>query len=178
MLRVAAISWVILHHAAQPYGPTGGAWPISDPGNLEWFGLLYPLGAAFGMGLLFFLAGYFLPRAYDRKGTSLFLKERWARIGLPMVLFILVIHIPVVYLIEYSGASAGAFVRSLWDTGWRDAYLQLWFLGNLLFYSSGYVAWRALSDHRTDRSLRTWSPPSGSPFSSSWHPNRPISRST
>ena len=27
-LRVAAIVFVIVHHAAQAYGPTGGFWPV------------------------------------------------------------------------------------------------------------------------------------------------------
>ena len=30
-LRVALIVLVVAHHAAQPYGPTGGAWPIAHP---------------------------------------------------------------------------------------------------------------------------------------------------
>lgn len=29
-LRVAAIVFVIIHHAAQAYGPTGGFWPVHD----------------------------------------------------------------------------------------------------------------------------------------------------
>ena len=85
VLRVGVIVWVIGHHAAQPYGPTGGDWPIADQGNLEWLGPLYPLGASFGMGLLFLLAGYFVPRSFDRKGADRFLRERFWRIGLPMV---------------------------------------------------------------------------------------------
>ena len=76
VLRVGVIVWVIGHHAAQPYGPTGGDWPITGQGNLEWLGPLFPLGAAFGMGLLFLLAGYFVPRSYDRKGANRFLRER------------------------------------------------------------------------------------------------------
>ena len=31
-LRVAAIAFVIIHHAAQAYGPTGGFWPVLLPG--------------------------------------------------------------------------------------------------------------------------------------------------
>lgn len=70
-LRVVVIGWVVLHQAAQPYGPTGGDWPITDPGNLEWLGPLYPLGASFGLGLLFLLAGYFVPRSYDRRSPRI-----------------------------------------------------------------------------------------------------------
>src|SRR5512133_1471558 len=81
VLRVAIIVMVIAHHAAQAYGPTGGTWPITDPQNSDWFRPFYTVNAAVGMGLLFLLAGYFVPRAYDRKGLYRFLKDRWLRIG-------------------------------------------------------------------------------------------------
>ena len=155
-LRVVVIGWVILHHAAQPYGPTGGDWPIEDPGNLEWLRPLYPLGAAFGLGLLFFLAGYFVPRAYERKGAARFLKERWLRIGLPLVAFVVLVHVPVVYLIESPRPPFGEFVRSLYDSGWLNAYLHLWFLGHLVLYSVGYMLWRSLVGRRRDRPRRSW----------------------
>jgi glucan biosynthesis protein C len=156
VLRVVVISWVIAHHAAQAYGPTGGDWPITDPGNAEWLRPLYPLGAAFGLGLLFFLAGYFVPKAYDRKGAARFLKERWLRIGLPLMVFVLLVHVPVVYLIESPRPPFGQFIRSLYDSGWLNAYLHLWFLGHLVLYSAGYALWRALIDRRRERRPRTW----------------------
>ena len=159
VLRVGVIVWVIGHHAAQPYGPTGGDWPITGQGNLEWLGPLFPLGAAFGMGLHFLLAGYFVPRSYDRKGANRFLRERFVRIGLPMVVFVLFVHVPVVYLTETPRQSFGEFVGSLYDSGWLNAYLHLWFLGHLVLYSVGYVAWRHVADRRAGGPRGTWSPP-------------------
>ena len=35
VLRVAVIVLVVAFHAAQPYGPTGGEWPVTDPANSE-----------------------------------------------------------------------------------------------------------------------------------------------
>ncbi|MGB8379965.1 MAG: hypothetical protein WCG47_01735 [Dermatophilaceae bacterium] len=35
------------------------------------------------LGLLFLLAGYFVPPAYDRKGPRRFLRKRWSRLGVP-----------------------------------------------------------------------------------------------
>lgn len=160
VLRVGVIVWVIGHHAAQPYGPTGGEWPITDQGNLEWLGPLFPLGAAFGMGLLFLLAGYFVPKSYDKKGANRFLRERFLRIGLPMVIFVLLVHVPVVYLTETPRQPFGEFIGSLYESGWLNAYLHLWFLGHLVLYSVGYVAWRRVADHRSSRPRRIWSPPS------------------
>jgi hypothetical protein len=108
------------------------------------------------LGLLFFLAGYFVPRAYDRKGAARFLKERWWRVGLPLTVFVLLVHVPVVYLIESPRPPFGEFIRSLYASGWLNAYLHLWFLGHLVLYSAGYALWRSLSDRRRDRPGRTW----------------------
>jgi peptidoglycan/LPS O-acetylase OafA/YrhL len=98
-LRVAAIVFVIIHHAAQAYGPTGGFWPVHDRAQSDWFAPFYTANAAFGMGLMFLLAGYFVPPSYDRKGTRPFLRGRWRRIGIPLASLVLLVHLPVVYLV-------------------------------------------------------------------------------
>ena len=73
-LRVAVVIFVIVHHAAQAYGPTGGFWPLHDRAQNSWFVPLYTVNAALGMGLLFLLAGYFVPGSYERKGPLNFLR--------------------------------------------------------------------------------------------------------
>jgi len=60
-LRVSIVAFVIVHHAAQAYGSTGGMWPIHDPAQSDWFRPFYIVNAACGLGLLFLLAGYFVP---------------------------------------------------------------------------------------------------------------------
>jgi len=159
-LRVAVIVVVIAHHASQPYGPTGGEWPITDPSNSEWLAPFYIVNAAFGMGLLFLLAGYFVPKSYDRVGAGRFLSSRWIRIGIPLAVFVLLVNVPVAFLLESPRLSPGEFVRSLYDSGLQNAYVHLWFLGHLLLYSAAYVGWRLFTDHRTERSRRTWRVPS------------------
>src|ERR1700758_90042 len=98
-LRVAAFTFVIIHHAAQAYGPTGGFWPVHDRAQSDWFTPFYTANAAFGMGLMFLLAGYFVPPSYDRKGASRFLRERWQRVGIPLAAFVLLLHLPVAYVL-------------------------------------------------------------------------------
>jgi glucan biosynthesis protein C len=158
VLRVAIIVMVIIHHAAQAYGPTGGAWPVHDAARSDWFRPFYTVNAAVGLGLLFLLAGYFVPGSCDRKGAKRFLKERWARIGVPLVTFALAVNLPIVYLFG-SRPPLVEFVRSLYDSGWQGVYLHLWFLGDLLLYSGVYVAWRTLRGRRS-RPYRMWPAPS------------------
>lgn len=141
VLRVAAVAFVVVHHAAQAYGPTGGFWPVHDQAQSDWFRPFYTANAAFGLALLFLIAGYFTVASYDRKGPARFLKERWARIGLPLSLFVLFVNTPAVYVLG-RWPTDESFVGWLYNTGWTPIYLHLWFLSHLILYSVLYVAWR------------------------------------
>jgi glucan biosynthesis protein C len=144
-LRVAAIVFVIVHHAAQAYGPTGGFWPVHDRAQSDWFTPFYTANAAFGMGLMFLLAGYFVPPSHDRKGARLFLTGRWLRIGIPLAILVLLVHLPVVYLI--GGAPQPLqFLIGLYERGWQPIYLHLWFVAHLLLYCFAYAALRRISE--------------------------------
>ena len=141
VVRVAVIVMVIVHHAAQPYGPTGGTWPVTDTAQSDWFRPFYTVNAAVGLGLLFLLAGYLVPPAHDRKGPRRFLRDRWSRLGVPLVVLMLVANVPIALTAEQPD-SVGGFVRWLYDEAWQPLYLHLWFVGHLLLYSAAYVAWR------------------------------------
>ena len=144
-LRVAAIVFVIIHHAAQAYGPTGGFWPVHDRAQSGWFAPFYTANAAFGMGLMFLLAGYFVPPSYDRKGALLFMRGRWLRIGIPLGILVLLVHLPVVYLL--AGAPRPLqFLTALYERGWQPIYLHLWFVAHLLLYCLAYTALRRISE--------------------------------
>lgn len=143
VVRVAVIAMVIVHHAAQPYGPTG-EWPVTDAAQSDWFRPFYTVNAAVGLGLLFLVAGHFVPPAYDRKGPRRFLRERWSRIGVPLLVFGVAANLPIALAVEQP-ESFGGFVGSLYDDAWAPLYLHLWFLGHLVLYSVAYVIWRRLA---------------------------------
>jgi fucose 4-O-acetylase-like acetyltransferase len=143
LARDAYIVFVIIHHAAQAYGPTGGAWPVHDRAHSDWFRPFYLVNSAFGLGLLFLFAGYFVPRSYERNGPRRFLKERWAGIGVPLVIFALMIHLPLAYLFK-SRPEPAEFIRWLYESGWQPLYLHLWFLCHILLYSAVYLLWHEL----------------------------------
>jgi glucans biosynthesis protein C len=155
-LRVLAIAFVIVHHAAQAYGPTGGSWPVHDRAQSYWFVPFYTANAAFGMGLMFLLAGYFVPLSCDRNGALNFLRRRWARIGVPLVSLVLFVHLPAVYLIA-SRPPPAEFIQRLYERGWQPIYLHLWFVAHLLLYTALYVAWRQVAP--SGRSLKRPQPP-------------------
>lgn len=161
VMKVVVIVVVVAHHAGQAYG-LGGEWAVNDPPSAAWLDPFFRVNAAFGMSLMFLLAGYFVPRSYDRKGGRLFLSERRKRIGVPLALFVLFVHIPVAYLTEEADLSFGQFIRSMYDTGLRSPYFHLWFLGHLLVYSAGYVLLRRVAERRSSHRDKAWPLPTHS----------------
>lgn len=147
-LRASVVAFVIVHHAAQAYGPTGGVWPVEDPAQSDWFGPFYTVNSAFGLGLLFLLAGYFVPSSFDRRGARGFLKGRWTRLGLPLLLWALLVQAPATYLLS-GRPPLPEFVRLLYEPGWLPLYAHLWFIAHLLLYSAAYAAWRQLFNRPT-----------------------------
>ena len=86
-LKTALTMLVIAHHAGQPYGPTGGSWPVSNAVQSPLLGPFFAVNAAFFMGLFFLLSGYFVPGSYRKKGGGAFFKGRLIRLGIPTVIF-------------------------------------------------------------------------------------------
>ncbi|MEM9905587.1 MAG: acyltransferase family protein [Cyanobacteria bacterium P01_D01_bin.44] len=144
-LRVMLIMLVVAHHAAQPYGPTGGEWPIFNPERAPVLGPFFAVNAAFFMGLFFFISGYFLPAAYDRKGVKLFLKSRFKRLGIPLLFFALVVFPPVLYKLAAPPVSFLAFFTQVYINQLEIEVAHLWFLMHLLFYALVYALWRKVS---------------------------------
>jgi glucan biosynthesis protein C len=148
-VRTLLITLVVLCHVAVTYGAEG-AWYYSEAGEESTvaFIIIMPLlaiGAAFLLGLFFLIAGYFTPRAYDRKGAGPLVVDRLKRLGIPL-LFYDVIVLP---LIHYALAVHDGSHDALWP--WLTDYVQsrrsfadgpVWFLEALLIFSLLYALWR------------------------------------
>ncbi|MGC4044978.1 MAG: acyltransferase family protein [Armatimonas sp.] len=67
-LKVWLTFLVVAHHVAQAYGPTGGAWPVSEPMRSPYLAPFITINAMFFMGLFFFISRLLYPGAYQRKG--------------------------------------------------------------------------------------------------------------
>src|SRR5271165_5530683 len=147
-LRSVMVALVILHHTAITYGAIGGwFWREVEPsGSLS--GILLMLfcttNQAYFMGLFFLLAGYFTPASLERKGYARFIGDRFLRLGLPLLAFILILG-PVTAAMVTAAEGKGFWptIAYLWQHG-RIINGPLWFAQALLIFSLCYCGWRAM----------------------------------
>lgn len=160
-LKAALIVCVVVFHVAITYGASGSWYYIEDRGGLPTEALLTVLVAGlqfFFMGLFFAISGYFTPMAYERKGARRFIADRLKRLGIPLVVFAIVIS-PVLEGIKTSTEDGnwGEFRQSwlhhliTWTPG------PLWFVETLLVFSLVYVGWRVAIVHHTRPGASTFS---------------------
>ena len=133
-LRIFGTAMVIAHHAAQPYGPTGPAWPYGEPVRAEVLGAFFTVNRSFGMSLFFLIAGYFTALSFDRTRPRQFVQSRLVRLVPPVIGMAVVMT-----AIALQGARNGE-TATLWPVNVG----HLWFVQHLLIYSLGYVLWRRL----------------------------------
>lgn len=87
-LKVMLTILVVFHHAAEAYSPYS-AWVYKPSNKDEMMPLIWhfnSVNAAFFMGLFFLIAGYFVPRSYDKQGFKVFVKKKLLRLGIPVLL--------------------------------------------------------------------------------------------
>jgi len=95
-IRLLVIILVVVQHISVTYSGFGD-WYYIEPGKIgivqtALFGIWQATVQGFSMGLLFLIAGYFLPGAYDKKGFGRFINDRLIRLGAPTIIYMLVIH--------------------------------------------------------------------------------------
>jgi len=150
-LRVLAMAMVIAHHAAQPYGPTGGWWPIQEPVRAAVLAPFFTINRSFGMSLFFMIAGYFTVMSCDRYGPRAFLKIRLIRLGIPTLVYGLIMMVLQVFVF---GAKDGQLGQA-----WPVEVGHMWFVEHLIVYSVVYALWRMIRPRGVDAVQKPSSPP-------------------
>jgi len=170
-LRVFLISLVVAHHALEAYADRDPSEvPLPDPPIPHIWAFLW-VNAAFFMGLFFFLSAYFTAGAANRKGTAAFLRDRFLRLGLPLLLGTVLIvplagwsHVamdpgmpPTSYWTYLTRDFFGLGPKpEVWPAGelWPAYTLgHLWFLQHLLIYTLLYAGLRAVLPRRSDAAV-------------------------
>lgn len=159
-IRWLMIIFVVLTHAAVTYSGLG-SWYYKEPAGLDIasfaiFGIYQSFTQAYSMGLLFLIAGYFVPTAFDRKGSARFLVDRAIRLGIPALIYMLFINTYIEYYIlafRWSNPRPPIwqFFRSyLLSLGFLSGSGPMWFALALLIFNVAYAVTRTLQ-HGLDR---------------------------
>jgi len=151
-LKLLLIMLVIIHHAGQAYGATGGGWFYAYPGErVQSMGLLFRFNASFFMGLFFFISGYFFPASFDRHGACKFIADKLVRFGIPLV-FLAFTVLPILAYVKYLHYSHSASFPDFYLHHWlghaangSDPYYtfnfgHMWFIEHLLIYAVIFAA--------------------------------------
>jgi len=149
------IMLVLSMHAAVTYSHLGSWYfmedsPVSLPETFT-FATYQVFLQSFFMGFLFFIAGYFVPKAYDTKGAVRFLRDRAYRLGLPLLFFVFLLQPLSVYCIflfdkqapwSSFGELYGRYIHKGW---WLSGTGPLWFCEALLIFCIVYTLFRVIS---------------------------------
>lgn len=154
-LKVALTVLLIAHHVGQAYGPTGGTWPIQETARAALLGPFFTVNRSFFMSLFFLISGYFAARSFDAKPGWPFVKSRLLRLGIPLLVFSLLM-IPLQIFVFSAPGSDGP------GSAWPIDVGYMWYVEHLLLFSLGYALWRAALGRRAaptvcaSRPLRVW----------------------
>ncbi len=161
-IRLLMIVFVVVQHLAVTYSGYG-SWYYKEGkplgyGSRVFFGFYESLTQGYFMGLLFLIAGYFVPSAYDRKGFGKFIRDRLIRLGVPTLIYMLAIHPFVDFVLRAPrGSGGGAIIFSRYASYIRRFDFignsgPLWFAFALLIISVLYAIVRLIAGRRpTDR---------------------------
>jgi glucans biosynthesis protein C len=161
-LRTMLITAIVLGHLSVTYG-VDADWIYYEGGEVSPLAsmlvlMVVVIGISFAMGLFFIIAGYFTPAAYDRKGTWRFLADRFKRLGIPWLIYEILINPLIHYAVDVHG---GECHGALYDCQYQGTFWQylrefprasgsfgdgpVWFLEALLIFSILYALWRVLT---------------------------------
>jgi glucans biosynthesis protein C len=144
-LRAVLISGVIVVHTATAYVTDFTGYYYDDERVTNSvasiaFALPALMGGVFGLGPLFVVAGWFSVRSLERRGPEGFVGSRLLRLGVPLVLFVLLVNPLADYLGNLWEEDATTFRGYLAGT----EFSIMWFVVALLACSLGYAALRSI----------------------------------
>lgn len=159
-LKVLMIAGIIAIHAVLGYAGTVEAWTYSEVRETTLSpvaeGVLFVLVAPFGfflIALLFLVAGLFTPGSLERKGPRAYAADRLLRLGVPFLVYVLVVQPSLTYPLQHAWSDAdGSYWEEYLGEERRLDTGPLWFVGVLLVFSLAYAGWVRVRRGRAARS--------------------------
>ncbi|MDD4031667.1 MAG: acyltransferase family protein [Bacteroidales bacterium] len=142
-LRVFCIFIVVFIHTAVTYSSIG-SWYYNEHIELSiastaFFMFFQSHAQAFSMSLFFFIAGYFIPASLERKGTAKFITGRLNRLGVPVLIYIFLIHPLCIELHNPQTDTLSYMLSGIKNFEFPGYTGPLWFALVLLIFSVFYA---------------------------------------
>jgi surface polysaccharide O-acyltransferase-like enzyme len=140
-IRSLVIILVVAMHVAVTYSGFGGWYYIEGfPENLSifemvFFGFFQSFVQAWSMGALFFISAYLTTKALAKRSTANYLKERFFRLGIPLLIYVFFITPFILFVIlgfNPDRSFVNNYVTYIVDFSWLGATGPLWFVQVLL----------------------------------------------
>ncbi|MCJ7472577.1 MAG: acyltransferase family protein [Actinobacteria bacterium] len=144
-LRTFLITLVMLLHIAVTYGPIGFWYYYERTGLLSTYllGFFVSFNQAFLLGLFLMISAYFIIPSYDRKGADLFIRDRFRRLGIPLLFYIIIIGPFLIYIQKlFIEKEKVNFLYFYYNFIIKNIIIEagpLWFLQALLIFSLFYI---------------------------------------
>lgn len=156
-LRLVMIVLVVMVHLGCTYS-TIGSWyyyeeKMLDDVSLIIFALFQSFSQAYFMGFLFLLAGFFVPSSYDKKGFFRFVGDRFFRLGIPTLIYMLIIH-PFIMIILLGNPFNQSYIQYILSFTFIGESGPLWFAFALLFFSIIYGLIRVVVGQKLSKKIK------------------------
>lgn len=146
----------IVVHVVLSYFPLiGDGWPYTDPAaTTNEAGLTFDFIHLFRMPAFFALSGFFAALLWRRRGAGAMLRNRFDRLVLPFVFFVLLLWPAQVFTKYFAYSSLEGRAQSPWKAAVEQTVergfppqgtMHLWFLYDLIFITmiAAFVVWGA-----------------------------------
>jgi fucose 4-O-acetylase-like acetyltransferase len=167
-LKIFFVILVIFTHVLVTYSGRGSWYYYASlnefyPEDITMIALFMIIGVAAIflpsiMGLFFLMGGYFTPKSFERKGTAAFWRERLLRLGIPVLLYVVLINPILYYLLASQGIVFPPWIPPLLAGSFLEYYFNkfqslsrfvefltefsiTWFLVVLLIFTAVYTIW-------------------------------------
>ena len=155
-LRLLVIVLVVTIHLAVTVSGLGSWYYVYgthlDTLSTVWFAFYQSFTQGYFMGLLFMISGYFVAGSYDRKGFGSFTKDRFKRLIVPTLIFMIAIT-PFIEIVEL-GNKFGGFNLVAFFSGTGP----MWFAAALFGFSLIYGLVRVIGGGPDPASKKKLSP--------------------
>ena len=144
-LKIFLVTLVMLLHIAVTYGPIGFWYYYERTGLLSTYllGFFVSFNQAFLLGFFLMISAYFIIPSYDRKGPELFIRDKFRRLGIPLLFYIIIIGPFLIYIQKlFIAKEKVSFLYFYYNFIIKNIIIEagpLWFLQALLILSIFYI---------------------------------------